>query len=67
MKPVMEAGKVSCIPVAMPYIDSLFMARAGGDRPDVLPKGGEFAEAPTDCVFTVPAKKRVGFFQCVSA
>jgi oleate hydratase len=44
----------------MPYIDSLFMPRAAGDRPDVLPKGatnfaflGEFAEAPTDCVFTV--------------
>jgi oleate hydratase len=60
MKPVVDAGKVNCIPVAMPYIDSLFMPRAAGDRPEVLPKGatnfaflGEFAEAPTDCVFTV--------------
>jgi oleate hydratase len=60
MKPSMEAGRVNCIPVAMPYVDSLFMPREGGDRPDVLPKGainfaflGQFAEAPTDCVFTV--------------
>ena len=60
MKPVMEAGKINCIPVAMPYIDSLFMPRASGDRPEVLPKGatnfaflGEFAEVPIDCVFTV--------------
>ena len=60
MKPSMEARRVNCIPVAMPYVDSLFMPREGGDRPDVLPKGainfaflGQFAEAPTDCVFTV--------------
>lgn len=60
MRRAIEEGRVNCIPVAMPYIDSLFMPRAGGDRPDVLPKGatnfaflGEFAEAPTDCVFTV--------------
>jgi len=39
MKPVAEAGKVNCIPVAMPYIDSLFMLRQGGDWPDVVPKG----------------------------
>ncbi len=38
MKSVMEAGKVNFIPVAMPYIDSLFMPRAAGDRPDVPPK-----------------------------
>ena len=60
MKPVVDAGKVNCIPVAMPYVDSLFMPRELGDRPDVIPKGatnfaflGQFAEAPIDCVFTV--------------
>ncbi|MFT5710809.1 MAG: myosin-crossreactive antigen [Halioglobus sp.] len=60
MKPVTEAGKVNCIPVAMPFIDSLFMPRTLGDRPDVIPEGstnfaflGQFAEAPKDCVFTV--------------
>jgi len=60
MKPVTEAGKVNCIPVAMPFIDSLFMPRNMGDRPDVIPEGstnfaflGQFAEAPKDCVFTV--------------
>jgi oleate hydratase len=60
MKPVTDAGKVNCIPVAMPFIDSLFMPRERGDRPDVVPSGatnfaflGQFAEAPKDCVFTV--------------
>ena len=60
MKPVTDAGKVNCIPVAMPFVDSLFMPRLPGDRPDVIPKGatnfaflGQFAEAPKDCVFTV--------------
>ena len=61
MKPVTEAGGVlNCIPVAMPFIDSLFMPRTLGDRPDVLPEGasnfaflGQFAEVPKDCVFTV--------------
>jgi len=60
MQPVMDAGKVNCIPVAMPFVDSLFMIRKIGDRPEVLPKGatnfaflGQFAEAPADCVFTV--------------
>lgn len=61
MKPVVEAGDVvNCIPVAMPFIDSLFMPRAVGDRPKVLPDGasnfaflGQFAEQPKDCVFTV--------------
>jgi oleate hydratase len=60
MKPVTEARKVNCIPVAMPFVDSLFMPRTLGDRPDVIPKGasnfaflGQFAEAPKDCVFTV--------------
>jgi oleate hydratase len=60
MKPVVDAGKVNCIPVAMPFVDSLFMPRTLGDRPDVLPEGttnfaflGQFAEVPRDCVFTV--------------
>lgn len=60
MDPIMESGKINCIPVAMPFIDSLFMPRSAGDRPDVLPKGttnfaflGQFAEVPDDCVFTV--------------
>ena len=60
MKPVVDSGKVNCIPVAMPFLDSLFMPCAQGDRPDVLPKGatnfaflGQFAEVPKDCVFTV--------------
>lgn len=60
MGPIMESGKINCIPVAMPFIDSLFMPHSKGDRPNVLPKGttnfaflGQFAEAPKDCVFTV--------------
>ena len=60
MKPIIDAGKVNCIPVAMPFINSLFMPYAMGDRPDVLPDGatnfaflGQFSEVPDDCVFTV--------------
>ena len=60
MKPIANAGKINCIPVAMPFIDSLFMPYAQGDRPEVLPEGaanfaflGQFAEVPKDCVFTV--------------
>ncbi|MBU2652183.1 MAG: oleate hydratase [Bacteroidetes bacterium] len=60
MKPILDAGKLNCIPVAMPFIDSLFMPRELGDRPDVIVKGasnfaflGQFSEAPKDCVFTV--------------
>jgi oleate hydratase len=60
MKPITEAGKVNCIPVSMPFIDSLFMPRNIGYRPNVIPKAatnfaflGQFAEAPKDCVFTV--------------
>jgi len=36
MRPVTEAGKANCIPVAMPFVDSLFMPRTIGDRPDVI-------------------------------
>lgn len=60
MEPVVKAGKVNNIPVAMPFVDSLFMPCAQGDRPDVIPEGatnfaflGQFAEAEKDCVFTV--------------
>lgn len=60
MKPITKAGKVNCIPVSMPFVDSLFMPRNIGDRPAVIPKGatnfaflGQFADAPKDCVFTV--------------
>lgn len=60
MKPAVDAGRVNCIPVAMPFVDSLFMPRKLGDRPPVLPEGatnfaflGQFAEVPKDCVFTV--------------
>ena len=77
MKPVVNAGKVKCIPVSMPFIDSLFMPCAKGDRPDVLPEGstnfaflGQFAEVPRDCVFTVEYSVRCaqtavyGLFEC---
>ncbi|MFA7091415.1 MAG: oleate hydratase [Arcobacteraceae bacterium] len=60
MHSCMEKGKLNCIPVAMPYIDSLFMPRSLGDRPDVIPQGatnfaflGQFTEVEDDCVFTV--------------
>ena len=78
MKPVMQSGKVvNCIPVSMPFIDSLFMPRAFGDRPFVIPKGsenfaflGQFTEVEDDCVFTVEYSVRTaqeavyGFFDC---
>lgn len=60
MKPIVESRKVNCIPVAMPFIDSVFMPRTLGDRPAVLPEGainfaflGQFAEVPRECAFTV--------------
>ena len=44
----------------MPYITSMFMPRAPGDRPDVVPTAStnlafvsQFAELPQDVVFTV--------------
>lgn len=49
-----------CIPCRMPYITSMFMPRAGGDRPQPVPKGSkniafisQFVEIPEDVVFTV--------------
>lgn len=60
MKPVLEAGLVNCRPTMMPFIDSAFMPRKQGDRPDVVPAGatnfaflGLFTEISNDCVFTV--------------
>jgi oleate hydratase len=60
MTPILEAGKINCLPCMMPFIDSLFMPRKSGDRPEVIPEGsvnfaflGQFAEASKDCVFTV--------------
>jgi oleate hydratase len=56
MQPLMDAGKANCIPVMMPFVDSLFMPRELGDRPEVIPNGstnfaflGQFAEVPNDC------------------
>jgi oleate hydratase len=78
MAPVMQSDKlVNCIPVAMPFIDSLFMPRGRGDRPKVLPEGtenfaflGQFTEVEDDCVFTVEYTVRTameavyGLFDC---
>ena len=78
MAPVMASDRlVNCIPVAMPFIDSLFMPRAQGDRPAVIPEGsenfaflGQFTEVEDDCVFTVEYTVRTameavyGFFDC---
>jgi oleate hydratase len=50
----------TCIPCLMPFITSQFLARAHGDRPDVVPERwmnlaftGQFCEMPDDVVFTV--------------
>jgi oleate hydratase len=50
----------TCIPCLMPFITSQFLARAHGDRPEVVPEGwmnlaftGQFCELPDDVVFTV--------------
>ncbi|WP_457605724.1 oleate hydratase [Nitratifractor sp.] len=78
MAPVMDSDRlVNCIPVAMPFIDSLFMPRGLKDRPKVLPEGsenfaflGQFTEVEEDCVFTVEYSVRTaqeavfGLFDC---
>ena len=53
-------ANANCIPCRMPYITSMFMPRAAGDRPDVVPPSSinlafvsQFAELPQDVVFTV--------------
>ncbi len=50
----------NCIPCRMPYITSMFMPRAVGDRPLPVPPGSknfafisQFVEIPDDVVFTV--------------
>ncbi|WP_158963522.1 oleate hydratase [Myroides fluvii] len=51
----------------MPYITSMFMPRAQGDRPQVVPQGcrnlgliGQFVETPNDVVFTMESSVRTG-------
>ena len=53
-------ASANCIPCAMPFITSQFMARSPGDRPAVVPDGaknfaflGQFCEVADDTVFTV--------------
>jgi len=56
----------NCIPCRMPYITSMFMPRASGDRPYPVPKVSrnlafvsQFVEIPEDVVFTVEYSIRV--------
>lgn len=56
----------NCIPCRMPYITSMFMPRAEGDRPRPIPKNSknlafisQFVEIPEDVVFTVEYSVRV--------
>jgi len=56
----------NCIPCNMPYITSMFMPRAPGDRPAPIPVGtrnlalvSQFVEIPEDVVFTVEYSVRV--------
>jgi oleate hydratase len=55
-----------CIPCRMPYITSMFMPRAKGDRPPPVPRCAknlaivsQFVEIPEDVVFTVEFSVRV--------
>ena len=55
-----------CIPCRMPYITSMFMPRAPGDRPEPIPANtknfamiSQFVEIPVDVVFTVEYSVRV--------
>ena len=55
-----------CIPCRMPYITSMFMPRAAGDRPLPIPADtknfamiSQFVEIPVDVVFTVEYSVRV--------
>ena len=56
----------TCIPCRMPYITSMFMPRAPGDRPKPVPDTSrnlafisQFVEIPDDCVFAVEYSIRV--------
>lgn len=60
-------NNANTIPCMMPYITAFFMPRAGGDRPDVVPKGavnfaflGQFAETKRDTIFTTEYSMRTG-------
>lgn len=51
----------------MPYITSMFMPRAQGDRPQIVPEGclnlglvGQFVETHNDVVFTMESSARTG-------
>ncbi|MCV2364401.1 oleate hydratase [Paucibacter sp. DJ1R-11] len=53
-------ASANCIPCRMPYITSMFMPRAAGDRPLPVPEDtanfafiSQFVEIPLDTVFTV--------------
>ena len=55
-----SVASANCIPCRMPYITSMFMPRAPGDRPLPVPKNSlnlgfisQFVEIPDDVVFTV--------------
>jgi oleate hydratase len=59
-------ARANCIPCRMPYITSMFMPRAKGDRPLPVPKTSrnlafvsQFVEIPEDVVFTVEYSVRV--------
>jgi oleate hydratase len=59
-------ARAICIPCRMPYITSMFMPRAAGDRPLPVPKSSknlafvsQFVEIPEDVVFTVEFSVRV--------
>ncbi len=56
----------NCLPCRMPYITSMFMPRAHGDRPQPVPPSSrnlafvsQFVEIPEDVVFTVEYSVRV--------
>jgi len=59
-------ARANCIPCRMPYITSMFMPRAPGDRPPPVPPisrnlafVSQFVEIPEDVVFTVEYSVRV--------
>jgi oleate hydratase len=59
-------ASANCIPCRMPYITSMFMPRAHGDRPLPVPPSSknlaflsQFVEIPDDVVFTVEYSVRV--------
>ncbi|SFR67177.1 oleate hydratase [Agromyces sp. CF514] len=65
--PELAANAATAVPVMMPYIDSFFMPRRAGDRPDVVPEGavnfafiGQFAETTRDTIFTTEYSVRTG-------